>query len=110
MSYNEFENAMIDAAAYAPDDERPNDEPGDCPFCGGAIRFSRWIEPAPAGMGTGYYHCTGCGCNWSDDGQVEYDRRILRSGDGLTAVNDNRIDEHLAAVDAAEMWAGEPPF
>jgi len=29
---------------------------------------------------------------------------------GLTAVNDSRIDEHLAAVDAAELWAGEPPF
>ena len=106
MSHNEFENAMIDAAAYAPDDDRPNDEPGDCPFCGGAIRFIQWTRLMVPSMGNGFYHCDGCGCNRADLEQLAYDRHA----DGMTAVNDSRIDDHLAAVDAAELWAGEPPL
>lgn len=101
---NGYDDEMIDAMAAAqesgdcrPDDE-PEPEPGECPFCGGYIRPMPW-----------FFHCNGCGCNWTTLGDIKFDRRNGR-GQTTAPPPEGRIDEHLAAVDAAELWAGEPPF
>ena len=88
----------IDFDDDRPDDEpEPEPEPGDCPFCGGHIRTMPW-----------FFHCNGCGFNWSTAGDIEFDRRV--TAQTVAAPPDGRIDEHLAAVDAAELWRGEPLF
>ncbi len=83
------------------DDDRPDDEPepepGDCPFCGGHIRVMPW-----------FFHCNGCGFNWSTAGDIEFDRGV--AAQTVAAPPDGRIDEHLTAVDAAEDWYGGAPF
>ena len=52
----------------APD---PAPEPGACPFCDGNIRRLKW-----------FYHCTGCGFNWSNLAQIDFDRNGVESRRG----------------------------
>ena len=57
-----------DRAADAHEDMQPApaasaQEPGACPFCGGNIRGVNW-----------FYHCDGCGFNWSNLAQINFDR------------------------------------
>lgn len=49
----------------------PAPEPGACPFCGGNIRPLRW-----------FYHCDGCGFNWSNLAQINFDRAGVESRNG----------------------------
>ena len=46
-------------------------EPGVCPFCGGNIRPLKW-----------FYHCDGCGFNWSNLAQINFDRCGVESRNG----------------------------
>lgn len=46
-------------------------EPGACPFCGGNIRGLNW-----------FYHCDGCGFNWSNLEQINFDRAGVESRNG----------------------------
>ena len=46
-------------------------EPGVCPFCGGNIRGLNW-----------FYHCDGCGFNWSNLEQINFDRAGVESRNG----------------------------